>query len=341
MKYFITQGIYYQYNVKRKLKWLKIIEITVTIILLFMFIGFTYQLVSTKVDENRYKMRGKMVDVGGYRLFTNITGEGKATVIFESDMGKPVQQWNKVKETLARQGRIFTYDRAGFGWSGKGKGDTDIAKEVRELRVLLKKSAVKAPFILVGHGYGGMVMEKFAEQYPEEVAGLVLINSWTDELVKSTEFRKKLDKELLKAQFLKYSSYLGITRIGYNFDILKGDSNILKGLTEEAAGLYKAHQSTTKYNGAFVEELKGIHDYSEKMNLDGFMGDKPVYVISSLENSLSSKEGAEWLKYQKELLKLSSKSELVNIKDCGPYIHIDKPEEIINIISTIIKKTIK
>jgi pimeloyl-ACP methyl ester carboxylesterase len=341
VRYFISQGIYYQYNVKRKLPWLRISEIAFTLILLLMFTGLAYQLIATKIDENQNKMKGKMVDVGGYRLFTNATGEGKVTVVFESDLGNPVQQWSKVREPLVRSARIFTYDRAGFGWSDKGNSPTDLSKEVRELRSLLKKSAVKAPYILVGHGYGGMVMTKFAEQYPNEVAGMVLINSWTEEFVKSSEFKEKISKELKKAQFKMYSSYLGITRMGHTFGLFKEDIFLSKGLTDEYIALYKAHQSTTKYNKALLEEIKALKNYTDNDNIEGIMGDKPVYVISSLENSLKTDKAAEWLEYQKGLLKLSSKSELVNMKDSSTFIHIDKPEEIINIISTVIKKVAK
>lgn len=338
MRFFNTQGVYYQYNVKKKLPWVRIGEITFSCILILLFAGLTFQLIATKVDENRYKMKGKMVDVGGYRLFTNVTGEGKVTVVFESDIGNPIQVWNKLKEPISRSAKVFTYDRAGFGWSDKGTSPTDVEKEVRELRVLLKKSAIKGPFLLVGHGYGGLVMTKFAEQYPTEVAGLVLINSLTDEQVKSNEFRERLGKELLKAQFIKYSSYFGITRLGYSVGILKENSDLLKGMSEEYKALYKAQESTVKYNKALVEEYKGLNKYSDMINIEGILGDKPVYIFTSEQNNYSLEKSPKWLEYQKGLLKLSSKSEIISINGSSTYIHVDKPEEITNVISTIIKK---
>jgi pimeloyl-ACP methyl ester carboxylesterase len=341
VRFFITDGVYYQYNIKKKLPWVRIIEIAFTLILVLLFISLAYQMIATKVDENRYKMKGKMVDIGGYRLFTNTTGEGKVTVVFESDIGNPIQLWNKIKDPLSKSAKIFTYDRAGFGWSDKGTSPTDIAKEARELRALLKKSAAKSPFLLVGHGYGGLVMTKFAEQYPTEVAGLILINSLTDEQVKSSEFKEKISKELLKAQFMKYSSYFGVVRLGYNFEFFKEDSDLLKGLTEEYSTLYKAHKSTAKYNRAYFEELKGLEKYSDKINIDGILGDKPVYIVTSEESNLAAGKSAKWLENQKELLKLSSKSELISIKDSSTYVYVDKPEEIINILSTLIKKVTK
>lgn len=341
MRYFVREGVYYQYNVRKKLPWVRISEMVFTIVLIVMFAGFAYQLVAAKVDESRHKIKGKMVDIGGYRLFTNTTGQGNVTVVFESDIGKPVQQWNKVRDSLASGTRIFIYDRAGFGWSDRGQPPTDIEKQVRELRSLLKKSAVKSPFILVGHGYGGMVMTKFAEQYPDEVAGVVLINSWTNQFVNSAEFKKEISRDLTEAQLLKYSSFFGITRLIHNFESLKEESELTKGLSEENIALYKAHQSTSKYNRALVEELKALKNYSGNISLEGILRDKPVYVVSSLENSLSANKASEWQEYQKGLLKLSSKSELINIKDSSTYIHIDKPGEIINLINTIIKKVTK
>ena len=71
--------------------------------------------------------------------------------------------------------RACTYDRAGFGWSDAGPLPRTASRIADELHQLLHQGAVPGPFVLVGHSYGGLVMRMFASRYPEEVAGLVLI----------------------------------------------------------------------------------------------------------------------------------------------------------------------
>ena len=73
--------------------------------------------------------------------------------------------------------QVVTYDRAGLGWSEAGTGRMDAATSAAELHALLDAAGIGPPYVLAGHSYGGLVVRMFADRYPAEVTGLVLVDA--------------------------------------------------------------------------------------------------------------------------------------------------------------------
>jgi pimeloyl-ACP methyl ester carboxylesterase len=121
---------------------------------------------------------GRCVDGGQYRLYASIYGKNEPVVIFDSGSGDYSTVWNAVAPEVAKFARVVTYDRAGLGKSDPKPGNDRISSEdsVESLNTLLKKENIKPPYILVGHSRGGLNMQLFAEKYPHEVAGIVLVD---------------------------------------------------------------------------------------------------------------------------------------------------------------------
>ena len=121
----------------------------------------------------------RMIDIGGQRLFLRCLGEGTPAVIFDAGLGDTADEWLGVQHVVAEFTRACAYDRAGLGHSGPGKERRPRTAErmVDELHALLAAAEVPAPYVLVGHSAGGLVMQLFAARYPAEVAGLVLVDS--------------------------------------------------------------------------------------------------------------------------------------------------------------------
>ena len=126
---------------------------------------------------------GKLVDVGGWRLHLNCTGEVRAsqpTVILEAGVGDFSVEWSLVQPGVAQYARVCSYDRAGDGWSDLGPHPRTLRQIVYELRTLLDKGGVKPPLVLVGHSYGGWLVRLYASTYPAEVAGMILVEAGAD-----------------------------------------------------------------------------------------------------------------------------------------------------------------
>jgi pimeloyl-ACP methyl ester carboxylesterase len=105
------------------------------------------------------------------------TGHGTPVVVFENGLGAPMGSWSKVFGALGKEATVFAYNRPGYGSSDPAATPRDGAHIVDELRALLRHRGLVPPYVLVGHSLGGLYMQWFARRYPEEVAGLVLVDS--------------------------------------------------------------------------------------------------------------------------------------------------------------------
>jgi pimeloyl-ACP methyl ester carboxylesterase len=118
-------------------------------------------------------------------LRVKLEGRGPRTVILESGLGDTLDIWQTVQPLIAaRCARTLSYNRAGYLGSDNSNAPRDAATIVAELRAELARQEIKPPYVLVGHSLGGLYMQYFARNYPDEVAGLVLIDSthWQEQL---------------------------------------------------------------------------------------------------------------------------------------------------------------
>ncbi len=127
-----------------------------------------------------YPAPGRMVSVNDHSLHLYCTGvgrEGSPTVVLEAGAGGSSLDWQEVQPEVAQFTRVCSYDRAGFGWSELGPTPRDANRLVNELAVLLHRSGEKPPYVMVGASFGGLLNQIYAYRYPENTAGLVLVDS--------------------------------------------------------------------------------------------------------------------------------------------------------------------
>jgi pimeloyl-ACP methyl ester carboxylesterase len=118
-----------------------------------------------------------MVSVGEYELYYTCIGDGSPTVILEAGGGRDSTEWNLVMLYYRKYTRICAYDRANLGNSNSASEPRTYADSTRDLHALLRNAPIEGPYILVGHSGGGMIVRLYASQYPEDIAGLVLVDS--------------------------------------------------------------------------------------------------------------------------------------------------------------------
>src|SRR5262245_31328525 len=136
-----------------------------------------------KNDQPAYPPPGKLLDVGGYRLHLNCTGKSDPTVVLIAGGGDFSFDWGLVQPDASRFARVCSYDRAGLAWSDPGPTPRTMRQEAYELHTILKAARIKAPYVVVGHSLGGLIARVYAERYPEEVAGIVLVDPTHDDTV--------------------------------------------------------------------------------------------------------------------------------------------------------------
>ena len=148
---------------------------------LLLLSGLAFQAVASGGDARRYPPPGEMVDVGGYRLHLDVSGgeggpDGRPVVLLDAGSQSASFQWGWVQREVAGDARVVAYDRPGNGWSEAPPEPVDAGRFAEDLHEALGKAGVEGPYVVVGHSMGSLTARSFAEAYPDEVAGAVLVD---------------------------------------------------------------------------------------------------------------------------------------------------------------------
>ena len=131
-----------------------------------------------------------VVDTIGGRQVESLTirhPASKEVIVFEGGSRNTIDKWGTVPEQLSRDSTVFVYNRPGYGNSTEAATPRDGRTIVEELRGVLRQKGLRPPYVLVGHSLGGLYMQLFARSYPQEVKGLVLVDSLYPRMVKRVE----------------------------------------------------------------------------------------------------------------------------------------------------------
>lgn len=311
------------------------------LLIVVVFLASSLMVAQQRADESPPNVPGQMVDIGGYRLHLYCTGPGSPTVIFENGLGDIFADWALVQPGVARFTRACSYDRAYEGYSDAGPIPITMHQQVFELHLLLQNAKLPPPYILVGHSYGGMVARLFTMTYPQDVAGLVLVDSLhEDTSMGSTMFRSRATgKTVPPPQTMQSSPPVPLTRD----EQARLDSR-KKQLEEEAAAPVSppldrlppdalrlrawAHTHPKWESGAkglpeswLPEELQQIHD--ERVGKVHPFGTLPVVVIGTTRDNPTSLE--ERQKQLDAMASLSSNSKVVVDTNSGHHVQWDDP----------------
>jgi pimeloyl-ACP methyl ester carboxylesterase len=157
--------------------WLLRLGFALLLLLLLLATGFVYEWIGERRDARLNPAPGQLVSVGDHRLHLLCKGSAAPAVVIEQGAGELSKFWWPVQDDIAEFAQVCTYDRAGYGWSEPGRTGRTIEDRTRELHTLLSKAGVQGPFIFVAHSYGGLIVRNYAREYPDQVAGLVLVDT--------------------------------------------------------------------------------------------------------------------------------------------------------------------
>jgi len=145
--------------------------------LLVIAVGGALAAVSAATGRVAESASGQMIDVGGHRLYIECSGSGSPTVVLQAGLGAESSSWAGIAPNVAASTTVCAYDRAGLGRSEEAAVPQDGIALATDLHTLLERAGVAGPFVLVGHSSGGPFVRVFADRYPDQVAGMVLLDA--------------------------------------------------------------------------------------------------------------------------------------------------------------------
>jgi len=267
----------------------------------------------------------RRIDIGGRYLNIACLGQGRPTVILDHALGGSSRDWRHVQRGLASTTRVCSYDRAGYGRSDPGPRPRTSSRIASELRTLMDRAELPPPYLLAGHSFGGYNVRAFADLFPDETAGLVLLDSPHEEQADrffQTEAMRRLDPHG-SLQYLWDSEILGsLSAIDLKpfARLLGARSASMQGIIGEIAG--------------FAESSRELRSFPNRDKV-------PVVVIAHglrvlAAGALSDQLEDQWLSLQKDLASRFKHHRFIVAEHSGHTIPLEQPDLVIDAIKRLI-----
>jgi pimeloyl-ACP methyl ester carboxylesterase len=305
---------------------------------------------------------GKLIDLGGYRLHLNCTGNQGPTVVLIAGAGDFSFDWSLVQPNIAQFARVCSYDRAGFAWSDPGPIPRTMKQEAFELHTLLSAAHLKGPYILVGHSLGGLVARVYASQYQQEIAGIVLIDSTHEDTTLMLNGKLAHMRELAKPDPVPAVQTLqsGPPKSASKEDLDQFQSNLMSNPPRIGAPFDKLPESVQAMRLWFLrqppraggggmdflaEELRDMYDARAKAPYQ--LGNLPLVVLLPKTGYGKPPRGidaGEWKRVNEEkrqqkieFTNLSRNSKLIVAENSGHHIQLDEPQVVIDAVRLVVE----
>ena len=259
--------------------------------------------------------------------------------------------WAPLQAKAARFARTVNYDRAGLGWSQPGRAPRSNAIMVEELHALLHGAGLPGPYVLVGHSLGGLNARLYAHTYPDEVAGLVLIDAAHEEQFTPEPVQKAMKQMAwmmpLMAAIPRLLAISGLAAL--RPALLKpmvrgllGDGQAPDGLVESYTRLLAARPG---HHAAAAAELRTVlpsHAAIRALRI-GDLGDRPLVVIQhgrvqpQMNAELTGNVGETNQRLQRAVVAQSTQGRLVIAEQSGHNIPFEQPELVLQAIREVVE----
>jgi pimeloyl-ACP methyl ester carboxylesterase len=259
-------------------------------------VGGGVETVLEAIDAARYPMVGELIDVAGHGVHLSCTGTGTPTVVLEPGGGELSSNLGWITPAVARDTRVCVYDRPGRGWSDPTDAPQNGAQVASDLHTLLHAANVPGPYVLAGHSFGGLYVLTFAAHYPDEVAGMVLIDSTSP----ATPARSSTDGDPAGvvrrgSALVSIAARLGLGRL---YSLSAYDS-----LPPQSREEVRATISTASTVRSTIEEFAQASTSMQQAGALRDFGAKPLVILTA-----GSGSDVSWLAKQDHLAGLSTNS---------------------------------
>jgi pimeloyl-ACP methyl ester carboxylesterase len=296
---------------------------------------------------------GQLVNIGGRRINLHCTGAGSPTVILMAGIFSWSVVWYKTQPVIAQNTRVCAFDRAGYGFSDPGPRPQILSDVVDDLHAALNAGPIPGPYVLVGHSLGGLEARLYAQRWPNEVAGMVLVDTALAGEGLIDENQPGYDEvsgpesyaaDMLHCAFLVADGPLDPSRPEYN------DCTSATALPSDTPAAYRSiwpQFFTAYYFADKVSLISSVYTHRYDSVDHRRLGAMPLVVLS-IENAWNNDTPADarfnrsyskvWTALQQGLAHLSSRGVHRIIKNSSHHIQLDKPQAVIDAVDEVLRE---
>jgi pimeloyl-ACP methyl ester carboxylesterase len=338
----------------------KIMTYLAILLIILVVAGFTYEQISRQIVKYKYPVQGQLVDVGGGRKIQidcrGTQNSNLPTVVLESGGDNSGSlTWAKIQDEIAKTNQVCSYSRSGSLWSDKDSHALTLENSTKDLHTVLKKINISGPLVLVGFSFGGPLIMHYTSQYPNQVKGLVFVDtSHPDQDAKMNALSKSLGQEPFAiADYQIWATrVLGVLGVFRLFNL--GVDNTLPPKQREVLAAFNPQTSADNLTQIGKPQTDAILESGKFRNL----GDRPLVVLTATKlpeanleelkflnqtkeqfDTFSKKNNELWIELGTDKAKWSTNSKQVIVSDSDHAIQLTKPEIVIKSINEVIQST--
>ena len=311
-----------------------------------------------------YRHPQQLVSIEGTRRLNLVCiGSGTPAVIFLYGLGSGSFDWRKVQPAIGKVTKACTYDRAGYGFSDPLKNAADATNAISDLHALLHAGGLSRPVILVGHSLGGLYATLYAETYPKDVAGMVLVDpafSGQNRAIADAIGPKAAHKFAASAEKteLEVNQCIALAKQGRLSDPAEAKSDCLDNPPDPDPALHEEKNRELKtaayeialgsefHNASILDAHQTTKDDLETERAGASLGSMPLVVLtrgdSEMMAGLTAEEqshaDAAWKAGHDHVASLAVDGTNIVVPHAKHYIQLDQPTTVIEQINGIIGK---
>lgn len=319
--------------------------------------GAIYQALASASDAKLFKPMDQMVNVNGIQMRLDCRGNGGPTVVLEAGASSSSISWARLQDDVAKFTRVCSYDRAGLGWSDS-VGEALLPQQIaRQLHDLLESGREQPPYLMVGHSLGGIYVRAFEAEFPEDVVGMVLVDSSHENQIQRfpPEMVELSEMQLTSFRMCMVTAPIGFVRA---FKLMDVAVESLPVKEEEKAPLL-AEMNRTGFCGAAMREMEMFSAFSSQPRELKSLGDLPLIVLSAAQDAqkmydqlpaafqaqltveMLEEQVEAWDRMQAELTALSTRGRRIVVTESGHNIQLEAPQVVIDAIREVFEQAVR
>jgi pimeloyl-ACP methyl ester carboxylesterase len=292
---------------------------------------------------------GRYAGAAPHRLHLQVEGSGGPVVVLEAGIAASSVSWSLIQKRIAALTTVVSYDRGGFGWSDPPRVACTAANAADELEGMLREAGLGGPYVLVGHSFGGLIVRRFQQQFPEQVAGMVLVDpvvraEWREA---SEAKRRMLARGVMLSRRGAVLARIGV--VGFALRMLtSGSQRVPKLLARVSVGngasvtdrlvgevrkmprevwpAIAQHWSQAQSFQAMAGYLENLPLSAGQLDEERSLDDLPLVVLSASKLIPEHAHDAG----------LSTRGRHIVVPDSGHWIQLDAPDAVVDAIESVL-----